>query len=255
MSRRRTFPEGVPGPAGLACALLLLVVLTGWGCRSTAPSKTVAWDDGVTVLEGPLPGDPAALYRLRSGGSGWLRLSVLTRDGAGRMTVSGTFGGALSLVAWDRTGAATVADLKKGCRVAVSDASAVLGLARLPLPQAVRLLGGRMPHSRSSRTVPLGGGMYRVEGTGWSCRVRLASEPWRVVRVEGPAATPRWSVELSRHTGSLPGRLEITAPSGRHVVLELVRLEWNTGAALPPLPELPPCRRQELSRSGSRPPR
>ncbi len=224
--------------------ILGATVLAGMGCRSTTPPPAIeSWNQGVAVLERPLPGDLAALYKLRSGSSGWLRLSVLTRGDAGRMTVSGSFGGALSLVAWDGEGSATVADLRKGCRVAVSDASAVLGLSRLPLPQAVRLLAGRLPRSRHSRMVPLGEGSYRVEGEGWSCRIRLAAEPWRVVSIEGPAGpeAPRWRIELERHTGSLPGRLEIETPSGRRVVLELVRLEWNTGTELPALPELPPC--------------
>jgi len=209
------------------------------------PLAVGSWDRGVTALERPLPGDLAALYRLRSGGSGWLRLSVLTCGDAGRMTVSGSFGSALSLVAWDGAGEAMVADLKKGCRLPVAGSSAVLGLDRLPLPQAVRLLAGRLPQSRHTRLVPLGQGSYRIEGRGWSCRVQLAAEPWRVVRVEGPAGPeiPRWNVKLGRHTGSLPGRLDIETPSGRRIVLELVRLEWSSGTELPKLPELPPCAR------------
>ncbi|NOZ94785.1 MAG: hypothetical protein GXP47_08625 [Acidobacteria bacterium] len=238
--------SGSPGAARRIPALLLGVTLfLGAGCRSTAPApvSTVVWERGVAALERPLPGDLAALYKLRSGGSGWLRLSVVTRGDAGRMTVAGAFGSALSLVAWDQEGSATVADLRKGCRVPVTDASAVLGLSRLPLPQAIRLLAGRLPISPNGRIVSFGDGAYRIEGEGWSCRVELAAAPWRVVRVEGPAGpeSPRWSIELMRHTGSLPGRLEIRTPSGRRLVLELVRLEWNTAAQLPPLPELPLC--------------
>ena len=219
------------------------VLLLAPACRSTAPATTAAdWQEGVASLDRPLPGNLAALYRLRSGSSGWLRLSVLTRGGAGRMTVSGGFGGALSLVAWDG-GEVTVADLRRGCRVAARDASAVLGLSRLPMPQAIEILAGRLPRSADSRLEPLGGGVFRVEGRGWSCRLRLAAGPWRVVHVEGPAeaAQPRWSIDLERHTGSLPGRLEIDTASGKHMVLELIRLEWKTGNGLPPLPALPEC--------------
>jgi len=158
------------------------------------------------------------------------------------MTVSGSFGSALSLVAWEGT-EVTVADLKRGCRVSASGASAILGLSRLPLPQAVQLLAGRIPGSSGSRPVPLGNGAFRVEGRGWSCSVQLASNPWRVVHVNGPVegGVPRWRIGLKRHTGSLPGRLEIERSSGRAIVLELVRLEWKTENRLPPLPTLPPC--------------
>ncbi|HHQ47462.1 MAG TPA: hypothetical protein ENK19_01085 [Acidobacteria bacterium] len=219
------------------------VLLLAPACRSTAPTTTATdWREGVASLDRPLPGNLAALYRLRSGSSGWLRLSVLTRAEAGRMTVSGGFGSALSLVAWDG-GEVTVADLRRGCRVAAEDASAVLGLSRLPMPQAIEILAGRLPRSANSRLEPLGGGVFRVEGRGWSCRLQLAASPWRVVHVEGPAGPgrPRWRIDLERHTGSLPGRLEIDTASGKHVVLELVRLEWKSGNELPPLPALPEC--------------
>lgn len=226
-------------PLGLAAALAVS------GCR-TATSPVLTADQvqgGLSALTRPLPGDLAALYRLRVPSSGGLRLSVLTKGSAGRMTISEPFGSAASITAWRDGQTPELLDLRRGCRLEVADVSAVIGVARLPLPQAVRLLGGRLPALEGDRIEVSTGGWIEIHGDGWSCRSRVAGDPWRVVEVDGPfgAEPPVWRLRLSHHTSSLPGSIRLDRSDGDWAELELVRLEWNSVKELPELPELPVC--------------
>jgi len=190
------------------------------------------------TLSRPLTADLGALYRLRVGRTGGLRLAVLTAGDAGRLTVSDPFGSAVSLAAWSPTESAMLYDLRAGCRLEVKDVSAVLGLGRLPLPQAARLLAGRLPALPDDTVTPVpGANQVMVSGVGWSCRVGLAEDPWRVVSVAGGS----WAIELDRHTGALPGRLELHHVDGRSAELVLVRIEWVIDRRLPAEPDLPTC--------------
>jgi hypothetical protein len=227
------------GSLGLAA----LVALSS--CRSAAPPVVTAdqLQGGVTVLTRPLPGDLAALYRLRVPSSGGLRLSVLTKGADGRMTISEPFGSAASITAWRDGQTPELLDLRRGCRLEVGDVSAVIGVARLPLPQAVRLLGGRLPVLGGDRIEASSGGWVQIRGDGWSCRARVAAGPWRVVEVDGPLETeaPTWRLRLSHHTSSVPGSIRLDRSDGDWAELELVRLEWNSVKQLPELPKLPVC--------------
>jgi len=190
------------------------------------------------TLSRPLTADLGALYRLRVGRTGGLRLAVLTAGDAGRLTVSDPFGSAVSLAAWSPTESAMLYDLRAGCRMAVANVSAVLGLGSLPLPQAVRLLAGRLPALPVDRVIPIpGANQVVVSDHGWQCRVGLAEDPWRVVSVAGEG----WTIELDRHTGALPGRLQLHHVDGRSAELVLVRVEWAIGRQLPAKPDLPAC--------------
>ena len=222
------------------CALLAPLVVLG-SCRTAPPSPTGPVEAGLRVLRRPLPGDLAALYRMRVPRTGGLRLSVLASGTAGRMTVAEPFGSTVSLLAWDGPGRAVLLDLRSGCRREVGDASEVLGLPGLPLPQAVLLLGGRLPALPGDRVVPEGEGPVRIEGNGFAFRARLAADPWRVVEVEGPGSPPAWRLTLGAHTVSVPREIHAETRTGRRLELTLVRLEWDTVEQLPPLPELPPC--------------
>ena len=48
-------------------------------------------------------------------------------------------------------------------------------------------------------------------------------------------------IELGDHTLSIPGFVRVENPNGRWAELRLVRLEWNEGEEMPPLPGLPLC--------------
>jgi len=230
---------------------IVLVGLAGFllcglaACRTTAP--TLLSDAEIATarakLGRPLPGDMAALYRLRVPSSGGLRLAVLTRGDTGRLTISEPFGSAVSLTSWTGPRSAQLYDLKAGCRVRIADVSRILRVSRLPLPEVVRLLGGRLPAVGYDRVAAGPAGTLTVRGDGWSCRVRLGSDPWRVLEVTGPAEadSPAWRIRLSRHTSSVPGFVRADRRNGDWAELELVRLEWNVVKALPPLPVLPEC--------------
>ncbi len=190
------------------------------------------------TLSRPLTADLGALYRLRVGNTGGLRLAVLTAGDAGRMTVSDPFGSAVSLAAWTSTEPAVLYDLRAGCRLEATDVSAVLGIGRLPLPQAVRLLAGRLPALPVDTVVAIpGANQVLVSGHDWQCRVGLAEDPWRVVSVAGEG----WTIALDRHSGALPGRLQLRHIDGRSAELGLVRIEWAIDRQLPAEPDLPPC--------------
>lgn len=225
----------------IAVGLLLMLELSG--CRSTTPEFTpVDLEAAIENLSRPLPGDPAVLYRLRVSSSGGLRMALLTSGDAGRLTVSEPFGSAVSLTAWTGSQAPTFYDLRKGCRLEAADLGRVLGVSALPLPQAVRLLGGRLPTDVDDRVTPRADGRLLVEGRGWEAIVTVKAEPWRVVSVEEAGGRKRgWRLELGDHSLSVPGLVRVKNGDGRWAELKLVRLEWNAGGELPSLPELPLC--------------
>ena len=221
------------------CVVACVGCATGRGIELDSDELAVA----VAQLNRPITGDMAALYDLRVARSGGMRLAVLTVGDEGRMTISEPFGSAVSLTAWSALGPTIFFDMDEGCRREVDDLEEVLGVGSLPLNQAVRLLGGRLP-AMPGDEVELGdGGRLDVRGVGWAVELRLASDPWRVVdlaehRTNGGAG---WRVELSSHTSSVPGRIRLENPDGRWVELELKRLEWPEEASLPDLPGFPVC--------------
>jgi hypothetical protein len=213
------------------------------GCRSTLP--TIAPEDveaAIERLRRPLSGDPAALYRLRVASSGGLRMGLLTSGDAGRLTVSEPFGSAVSLTAWAGSRPTTFFDLREGCRLDTADLELVLGVGAMPLPQAVLLLTGRLPATGDDELSGREDGSILVEGRGWSARITVAADPWRVVSVEEAGGRDGgWRLDLSGHSLSVPGSIRVENRDGRWAELELVRLEWNDGAELPRLPDLPLC--------------
>jgi hypothetical protein len=199
--------------------------------------------DGVAALTRPLPGDLAALYRMRVPKTGGLRLAVATSGDEGRMTISEPFGAAVSLTAWSGDGASVHFDMEHGCRRDVADLRQVLGLRALPLAQAVRLLGGRLPAVPGDDTRETEGSDIEIRGEGWAARIRLAADPWRVLEVAelGAGSDGGWLIELEDHSSSVPGRIRVTNADGRWAELELSRMEWPVGAVLPALPGFPRC--------------
>ena len=228
--------------AGSSAALLIALMLLA-GCRSAAPPLGASDLEAARHrLSGPLPGSPVALYHLRVPSSGGLRLSLLTSGEAGRLTVSEPFGSAVSLTAWVGNAPATFFDLRQGCRLDAVDLERVLGISAMPLPQAVRLLAGRLPAADGDRVSIRADGRLLVEGVGWKAVIELAPEPWRVMSAaEERAGDGGWKIELSDHTASVPGVVRVQRENGRWAELELVKLEWKDTGELPLLPELPVC--------------
>ncbi len=240
--------------AGAALGIVLAATLVS-GCRSASPSQPMSSGDvaaAVAHLSRALPGDLAALYRLRVPSSGGLRLSIATAGDEGRVTISEPFGSALSLTAWSGVRSAEVLDLRKGCRFTTDGLSGVLGIGNLPLPHVVRLLAGLLPVIEGDRIDIQEDGRVRVAGQVWQGLVELADHPMRVVAVEDLSGGPGmgWRAELRDHTSSVPGWLRVRGREGRWAELELVRLEWHRGAALPPVPELPSCEEEPPGRRG-----
>jgi len=237
-------PRNAVSKCTAAFVVLPLVLFLGLaGCQSTAP-ETVPVDPEKAIerLNRPLTADPAALYRLRVSASGGLRMSVLTSKENGRLTVSEPFGAAVSLTSWSGSQQPTFFDLRKGCRIQSMDLEQALGVAAMPLPQAVRLFVGRLPASGDDWIAPREDGRILIEGLRWAALVTVAAEPWRVVSVEQVGAQGQgWRFELSDHSLSVPGFIRVENADGRWAELELVRLEWNDGAELPSPPDLPPC--------------
>jgi len=220
-----------------------LVLLGLAGCRSAAP-ETVPVDPNMAIerLNRPLSGDPAVLFRLRVSASGGLRMSVLTSGENGRLTVSEPFGAAVSLTSWSGPQQPTFFDLRKGCQIWATELEQVLGVAAMPLPQAVRLFAGRLPATDDDWVTPREDGRILIEGLRWAALVTVAAEPWRVVTVEQVDAQGRgWRFELSDHSLSVPGFIRVENADGRWAELKLVRLEWNEGGELPATPDLPLC--------------
>ena len=240
-SQDRVAVTGARAVSRVAIPFLLALGLVG--CQSTVP-ETVPVDPETAIerLNRPLPGDPAALYRLRVSSSGGLRMSVLTSGEAGRLTVSEPFGAAVSLTSWSGSQQPTFFDLREGCRIQATDLEQALGVAAMPLPQAVRLFGGKLPATGDDWVAPREDGRILVEGLRWAALVTVAADPWRVVSVEQVEAQDRgWRLELSDHSLSVPGFVRVENADGRWAELELVRLEWNEGGELPPPPDLPLC--------------
>ena len=233
-------------PQWLAALLVVAGVMAGAGCRSAAGLPALdaaALADAREALSGPLSGDLAALYHLRVPSSGALRLAVLAVGGDGRMTISEPFGGAVSVTAWAAGQPTRVYDLRDGCWRGAEDAVAGLGVSAMPLPQAVRLLGGRLPAIAGDRVVERTDGRLEITGDAWGALVTVAPEPWRVTAVDEltPTGEAGWRVLLRGHSGSVPGTVRIEGAQRGWAELELVRLEWDGGNGLPDEPRLPPC--------------
>lgn len=187
---------------------------------------------GVERLSRPMPGTIGALYRLRIPETGGLRLSVHGDVEAGRMTVSKSMGGAVAAMEWHGE-SLRILDLEEGCRLDTETAADTVGLGLMPPRQVIRLLGGRLPENGDGPRISAGG---NIVGEGW--RATLARQPWRVAHVTGGGG---WTLDMSRHTSSLPGFARLEREDGQWLELELVHLEWNPSGDLEPLPDLPPC--------------
>lgn len=227
--------------------VLALVALGGAGCASgrSVGLEEDRLDEAIATLTRPLPGDFAGLYAMRMSRSGGFRLAVITAGDGGRMTVSEPFGAAISLTAWSTGGPAVFFDMEAGCRRPAADVEEVLGVRAVPLAQAVRLLGGRLPALAGDDVVPRADGDIELVGDGWAARVRVAPDPWRVQEVAevGALRGRGWRIELDDHTSSVPGRIRVENVDGRWVELELTRMEWPESARLPDLPDFPECGR------------
>lgn len=212
-------------------------------CRTSAPEFDPAeLETARAQLTQPLPGDPAALYRLRVPTAGGLRMALLTSGPHGRLTISESLGSALSVTAWTGAGGGLFYDMREGCRVESADLSRVLGIGSMPLPQAVLLLGGRLPATAGDVVSPTGESRLLVQGDRWAAEVTLSSQPWRVKTVREVAQGRNgWSIVLGNHTGSVPGSVRVATSNRRWAELELIRLEWHQGGELPVLPEMPWC--------------
>jgi hypothetical protein len=169
-------------------------------------------------------------------------MALLTSGPEGRLTISESMGSALSVTAWSGSGGGYFYDMREGCRLESADLSRVLGIGAMPLPQAVLLLGGRLPATTADSIVPISELKVLIEGDRWAAEVALASEPWRVMTVrEVTKGSHGWSIVLGNHTGSVPGTLRLETSQRRWAELELIRLEWHEDGRLPPLPVVPWC--------------
>jgi hypothetical protein len=212
------------------------------GCATTSrETKNIDLEAAKERLGRPMTDDPAVLYRLRVPSSGGLRLAVMTSGDQGRLTVSEPFGSAVSLTAWSGSDRPTFFDLRHGCRIEAADLEQALGVPAMPLPQAVRLMCGRLPAVEGDQVTETSDGRLLVTGEGWSALVTVAPEPWRVVEVvQAGHDDAVWRLELRDHN-VYPRAIRLEKKGGRWAELELVGLEWNQTAQLPPLPDLPLC--------------
>jgi hypothetical protein len=220
----------------------MVALVVSAGCTTTAREiQDLDLEAARERLGRAMTDDPAVLYRLRVPSSGGLRLAVMTSGDRGRLTVSEPFGSAVSLTAWSGTERPTFFDLRHGCRVEAADLEQALGVPAMPLPQAVRLMCGRLPATEGDRVTETEDGRLLVTGRGWSALVTVAAEPWRVVEVEQAGHDAAgWRLELSRHN-VYPRAIRLERTGGRWAELELVSLEWNQTPQLPSLPDLPLC--------------
>lgn len=238
-----TSSSGLRIPVRRALTLLVAICASNFACRTSGPGiDPLQLESARGELMRPLPADPSLLYGLRVSGRGGLRLSVLTSDDAGRLTISEKFGSAVSITAWRASIPPTFFDLRESCRLEISDLSQVLGVGAMPLPQAVRLLVGRIPAVADDLVLYAGGSGFLVEGRGWAAEVEVAADPWRVVGVrEAGGSSSGWTIVLEDHTGSIPGSIRVKRSDGRRAELKLLRLEWHEDSVLPDLPALPIC--------------
>ena len=247
-SRHRFFPEPTVRRSRGALRLVLaagalISLFAVAACTTTAPAlSSVDLEAARERLGRPLTADPAALYRLRIPASGGLRLAVMMSGEDGRLTVSEPFGSAVSLLSWRGAQPPTFYDLKEGCRLEAADLEQALGVAAMPLPQAVRLLVGRLPATEGDEVTESQDGRLLITGQGWTALVTVAPEPWRVVAVEdGNPQGVAWRITLRDHTVDLPREVRVAKIGGRWAELERVALEWKLSPELPPLPDLPLC--------------
>jgi hypothetical protein len=121
-----------------------------------------------------------------------------------------------------------------------ADLSELLGVAVMPMPQAVLLLMGRLPAAADDRVEVLSDGRIRITNRKWSAVATLAADPWRVTGLD-EGRGDGWTVGITDHAASVPSQLKITKPGRKWAELELIRLEWHEANELPPRPDLPPC--------------
>ena len=136
--------------------------------------------------------------------------------------------------------------MDEGCRREVDDLEEVLGVGALPLSQAVRLLGGRLPAVAGDEVELDDGGAIEVR------RRRLGGHEFVSPQTRG--GWSRWR-ELGRgrgrmaggsnsssHTSSVPGEIRLENSDGRWAELELTRLEWPERRDRCPICRIsPPC--------------
>jgi hypothetical protein len=230
----------------LLAVAVTTVSLAAVGCASLADRRVdvARLSEAVEQLGRPKEGDIAALYRLEVPRSGSLRMAVITAGEAGRLTVSEPFGSAVSLTAWEGGSPTRLFDMENGCQREVAELEGVFGVDALPLEQAARLLGGRLPAGEGDAVRIADNGLVVVVGTTWAVSVRVVPDPWRVVEVRelGSERYGGWKFRLGDHDGSVPGRIRLDHPDGRRAALDLLRFERSDRPALPPLPGFPPCR-------------
>jgi len=230
--------------AALRLVAAVTALVTVSGCKTTAGVVPVLSGEqaaqGIARLSRPLPGDMSALYHLRVPSSGGLRLSIITRDGGGRMTIAEPFGSALSITVWSDSQSAELYDLKEGCRLDIRRVASSLGIGDLPMPQVSRLLGGGLPALPPDRVDAGPDGLVNISGHDWTVTAALEPDPWRVVEISSHDEAA-WRLELDDHTVSVPGWVRIEHQDGRWAELELKRLQWNVVSELPAPPELPLC--------------
>ena len=220
--------------------------LVGAGCRTARIDQVVDAQqiaEAVDLLGRPSSGDMAALYQLAIPASGGLRLTLLEQGDSGRITVSEPFGAAVSMVDWGSSRPSVLFDFREGCRLEGADLLKILGVSALPLANAVRLLGGRLPTVDGDRVVARSDGRLEISGGGWSAVVTVAAEPWRVTLVEEDAGSRSkgWRVRLKDHSGSVPGWVRVDGGDRKWAELELIRLQWDTVDELAPPPSMPAC--------------
>ena len=230
----------------LAVVQLLVLVV---GCAGVSRNDDVVERvdaEVVAQLSRDLPGSIAALYHLRIPSTGGLRLTLLGLDRRGQMSISEPFGALVSVSTWSDFDSVTVYDMKAGCRVDGASLDRVFGVVSLPMSQALRLLGGRLPSIKGDHIVIDEGNSVTIAGDRWKARVWLESRPWRVVRVDDATDPdgPRWMVELSGHTSTLPGKIRFEHDQTGWAELELVSLQWDQLETLPAPPQLSPCKQK-----------
>jgi len=196
--------------------------------------------DGILKLRRALPGQMAALYRLKVGSTQTLRLALLAEKAWGRITISESFGSTLSIAAWDEAESPRFLDLRQGCRLPENDLAGLFGFSEIPLERLPLLLGGRLPVEEGDQLeFSKTSGELFVQAPKWKAALRLAPNPWRVVELR----SGDFVIKLSDHSLSVPGRIETRDEDGRRVRLDLLRLQWKITRKPGELPELPLCQR------------